>query len=85
MYLVRQSPDDAAQVETAVVQPLKDALTEAHWEQHNAALAAEAHAAQQAEEVAEQERQLAEAQAAQQQAAEEAEARRQAKLTKVAP
>jgi hypothetical protein len=71
------------QVETAKVQPLKDALSEEQWRQYNADLAAEAEAGKQAEEAAEQGRQLAEAQAAEQRAAEEAEAERQSKLTKV--
>ncbi|DBA82057.1 hypothetical protein WJX77_010615 [Trebouxia sp. C0004] len=70
------------QVETAKVQPLRDALSEEQWRQYNAKLAAEADARKQAEEAAEQERQLAEAQAAEQHAAEEAEAERQSKLTK---
>ncbi|KAL3142889.1 hypothetical protein ABBQ38_003177 [Trebouxia sp. C0009 RCD-2024] len=73
------------QVETAVVQPLKDALTEEQWVQHNASLAAEAEAQKQAQEAAELERQLAEAEATQQQAAEAAEALRQSALTKVEP
>lgn len=72
-----------SQVETAVVQPLKDALTEEQWVQHNASLAAEAEAQKQAQEAAELERQLAEAEATQQQAAEAAEALRQSALTKV--
>ena len=71
------------QVETAVVQPLKDALTEEQWTQHKARLAADSEAHKQAEEAAERERQLAEAEAAQQQAAQEAEAQRQSTLTKV--
>lgn len=71
------------QVETAVVQPLKDALTEEVWMQHKARLAAESEAHKQAEEAAERERQLAEAEGAQQQATEEAEALRQSTLTKV--
>lgn len=74
-----------AQVETALMQPLGDAMTEEQWQQHNAGLAAEAEAHKQAEQTAEQEAQLAEAQAGQQKAAEEAEALRQAKLTKVPP
>ena len=65
------------------MQPLKDALREEQWRQYNADLAAEAEAGKQAEEAAEQGRQLAEAQAAEQRAAEEAEAERQSKLTKV--
>ena len=72
-----------AQVETAVVQPLGDAMTEEQWVQYNAGLAAEAEARKQADQAAEQERQLAEALAAQQKAAQEAEAVRQSKLTKV--
>lgn len=71
------------QVETAVVQPLKDALTEEQWVQHNASLAAEAGAHKQAQEAADRERQLAEAAAAQHQAAEAAEALRHSTLTKV--
>lgn len=71
------------QVETAVVQPLKDALTEEDWLQHKARLAAESEAHKQAEEAAERSRQLAKAEAAQQRAAEEAEAVRQSTLTKV--
>jgi len=71
------------QVETAKVQPLQDALSEEQWRQYNADLASEAEARKQAEEAAEQGRQLAEAQAAEQRAAEEAEAERQSKLTKV--
>ena len=51
--------------------------------QHNARLAAESEADKQAQDAAERERQLAEAEAAQQQAAEEAEALRQSTLTKV--
>ena len=71
------------QVETAVVQPLKDALTEEQWTQHKARLTAESEAHKQAEEAAERERQLAEAEAAQQQAAEEAQEQRRSTLTKV--
>ncbi|KAL3151920.1 hypothetical protein ABBQ32_001051 [Trebouxia sp. C0010 RCD-2024] len=71
------------QVETAVVQPLKDALTEEQWVQHNASLAAEAGAHKQAQEAADRERQLAEAAAAQHQAAEAAEALRHSTLTKL--
>lgn len=71
------------QVETAVVQPLKDALTEEQWTQHKARVAAESEADKQAEEAAEWERHLAEAEAAQQQAAQEAQEQRQSTLTKV--
>ena len=71
------------QVETAVVQPLKEALSEEQWRQYNASLAAEAETCKQAEEAAQQQRQLADAQAAEQQAAAEAEAERQSKLSKV--
>lgn len=70
-------------METAVAQPLKDALTEEQWVQHNARVAAEAEAHKQAQEAAERDRQLAAAEAAQQQAAEAAEALRQSTLTKV--
>ena len=73
------------QVETAVVQPLKDAVTEEQWVQRNASLAAEAKAQKQAEQAAEQERQVAQAEIARQQAAEEAEALRQSRLTKAGP
>ena len=70
-------------METAVVQPLKDALKEEQWTKYNADLAAEVEAGKQAQEAAEQQRQLAEAQAAEQRAAQAAEAERQSKLTKV--
>ena len=83
LYLWLSAPCLLVQVETPQVQPLKHALTEEQWKQYNADLAAEAEAGKQAEEAAEQGRQLAEAQAAEQRAAEEAEAERQSKLTKV--
>ncbi len=65
------------------MQPLKDAMSEGQWMQLNTDVAAEAEARKQAEQAAEQQRQLAEAQAAEQLAAEQAEAERQSKLTKV--
>ena len=73
------------QVETAVVEPLKDAMTEEQWRQYNTDIAAKAEAEKQAQEAAEQQRQAAEAQAAAELAAQQAEAERQSKLTKAWP
>lgn len=70
------------QVETAVVEPLKNAMNEEQWRDYKAGLAAQAETEKQAQEAAEQQRQQAEAQAAAELAAQQAESERQSKLTK---
>lgn len=84
MFLVRFDKQISMwQVETAVVEPLKDAMTEEQWRDYKAGLAAQAEAEKQAQEAAEQQRLTAEAQAAAEVAAQQADAERQSKLTKV--